>query len=626
MTYHLFPFEKIPQNSRIVLYGAGNVGKQFYAQATKTNFCEIVLWLDKKADDILVKLPETLAGLNTDNYDFAVIAIENETIAGDVKNFLIGYEVPESKIIHYIGLRGEITFIKFAQLSECIKKNLHKLPSDIDLIVGVPRSGIIPAYMLALFLDKNVCTLTEFINNLVPDKGKRSVNEKIKNGRKKVLIVDDSISHGNELAKTKKKIENINENYEIIFLSIFALEENKHHVDYYFQIVPPPRLFQWNYMNHSFLEKACIDIDGVLCVDPTNEQNDDGEKYIDFCLNAKPLYIPSYEIYALVTSRLEKYRPQTEEWLRKHNVKYKNLYMLDLQDAETRRNLNIHGRFKAEIYSNLKDTILFIESEPHQAKEIAELTSKPVICVSTDEYFRGKTKKKEEEKRRDNFLMINRVINISLRVKTMLYKYFVQPFILNKNSKREKRFLEIGPGNTRILNFETLNAFLINETDYIGVLGKKLPFKDNSFDLIYMSHVLEHTFWHSLDSTIEEIKRILKKDGIIEIWVPDSIKIAQAYLDAENGINKNYIEKDGWFRLNPEKDPLLWFAGRMFSYGDGKNPLADCHFNVHLAAFNERFLTKLLSSHGFTNIRILKNSECRGFDHGYINLGITGQK
>jgi uncharacterized HAD superfamily protein len=30
------------------------------------------------------------------------------------------------------------------------------------------------------------------------------------------------------------------------------------------------------------LKKACFDIDGVLCADPLPEQNDDGEKYINF--------------------------------------------------------------------------------------------------------------------------------------------------------------------------------------------------------------------------------------------------------------------------------------------------------------------------------------------------------
>jgi predicted O-methyltransferase YrrM len=107
INYHLFPFDKVPKHSRIVLYGAGNVGKQFYDQITKTNFCEIVLWLDKKADWIPVKQPETVTDLNPDDYDFAIIAIENEIIRLEVKALLMNYGVPEHKILHHVHLITE---------------------------------------------------------------------------------------------------------------------------------------------------------------------------------------------------------------------------------------------------------------------------------------------------------------------------------------------------------------------------------------------------------------------------------------------------------------------------------------------------------------------------------------
>ena len=157
-------------------------------------------------------------------------------------------------------------------------------------------------------------------------------------------------------------------------------------IDYFFEEVESPRMFQWNYLNHVISEKCCFDIDGVLCVDPTNEENDDGEKYINFIKNAKPLFIPQYKIYSLVTSRLEKYRDVTEEWLKKNGVKYENLYMLNCATAEERRQKNLHAKFKAEIYKK-SDAICFIESEPRQAKEIFELTGKQVICTQTDEIF-----------------------------------------------------------------------------------------------------------------------------------------------------------------------------------------------------------------------------------------------
>lgn len=52
-------------------------------------------------------------------------------------------------------------------------------------------------------------------------------------------------------------------------------------------------------------------------------------------------YLPSHPIKALVTSRLEKYRPETEEWLRRHGVVYEQLIMLDLPSAAERRQAGV---------------------------------------------------------------------------------------------------------------------------------------------------------------------------------------------------------------------------------------------------------------------------------------------
>ncbi|GBU25057.1 glucosyltransferase [Fibrobacteria bacterium R8-3-H12] len=99
--YYLSLYEKIPLNSRIILYGAGNMGNDFYYKVISKNFCEVVLWLDKRADGILVKKPETIANLNID-YDFVLIAIENEAIVLEVKTFLMNCRVPENKILYEI--------------------------------------------------------------------------------------------------------------------------------------------------------------------------------------------------------------------------------------------------------------------------------------------------------------------------------------------------------------------------------------------------------------------------------------------------------------------------------------------------------------------------------------------
>ncbi len=128
--------------------------------------------------------------------------------------------------------------------------------------------------------------------------------------------------------------------------------------------------------------------DGVLCLDPTETENDDGPAYLSFLQTARRLSSPTQVIGHLVTSRLERYRPETEAWLKQHDIRFGKLHMLDVPTAAERRRLNLHGRFKTGIYRGLDDALLFIESEPDQAREIAESSGKPVLCFATQELFR----------------------------------------------------------------------------------------------------------------------------------------------------------------------------------------------------------------------------------------------
>ena len=114
-------------------------------------------------------------------------------------------------------------------------------------------------------------------------------------------------------------------------------------------------------MHHNVLPRCCVDIDGVLCIDPTEEENDDDANYRRFLLEAKPLWTPSYEVGWLVTSRLEKWRKPTEKWLAQQGVRYRELVMLDLPSREARIQSGCHARFKAEVYRNTP-AVLFIES------------------------------------------------------------------------------------------------------------------------------------------------------------------------------------------------------------------------------------------------------------------------
>lgn len=94
----LFPFEKVEKGANIVLYGAGEVGKTFYAQIKHSKYCQIVLWADK---DYLnkgmgIKSPNKI---NTINYDMVVVAINDSNIAEQIRNDLITKGVDQDKIV-----------------------------------------------------------------------------------------------------------------------------------------------------------------------------------------------------------------------------------------------------------------------------------------------------------------------------------------------------------------------------------------------------------------------------------------------------------------------------------------------------------------------------------------------
>jgi hypoxanthine phosphoribosyltransferase len=239
-----------------------------------------------------------------------------------------------------------MNFRNIADLNTIILKRLSILPRDFDLIVGVPRSGMLPANLIALYLSKPFTDIHSFRNGHIYKAGERGQFIDVKEF-KKILIVDDSIASGSAMTKAKDLIKEVGSDFDISFCAIYIVPGKENMVDYYFESVSLPRYFQWNIFNHSTLDKACFDIDGVLCVDPTDEQNDDGPKYTDFILNAAPLYIPKSKIGTLVTSRLEKYRKETEIWLQKQGVKYNKLMMLDLPDMRARQKANSHGQHKA---------------------------------------------------------------------------------------------------------------------------------------------------------------------------------------------------------------------------------------------------------------------------------------
>lgn len=286
-----------------------------------------------------------------------------------------------------------MNFRSIEDLCNLIRNNISKIPTDVDLIVGIPRSGLFVANYIALLMNKPLTDVDGFISGRIIGSGRTkdtSRNIKKISECKRALIVDDSIASGESLDQCRQKINDCYTEMVKTYCVAYALESSKHMVDICFEVLEDPRLFEWNlFSQSSVLPKMCFDLDGVLCDDPRPEQNDDGEKYKEFIRNANVKIRPTGTIGWIVTSRLEKYRGLTEQWLSENDMNYNELVMLN-STAEDRAQKEMHSRFKAGFYGH-NNSVLYVESEKRQALQINQITKKPVYCVETGEFFYGDT-------------------------------------------------------------------------------------------------------------------------------------------------------------------------------------------------------------------------------------------
>lgn len=271
-----------------------------------------------------------------------------------------------------------------ADLNATLTHNLRKIPHDVDLVVGIPRSGLIPANMISLALNLPLADFDGFLEGRILSKGRTRPLQAgaAEGGPRRILVIDDSINSGGSMLEARAKLAAAGLADNAIFCAVYGLHDVHPEADLVLETVPRPRMFQWNVMHHKFLADACLDIDGVLCVDPDSHENDDGPRYETFLREARPFLRPTQTVGHLVTSRLEKHRAATEAWLAEAGVSYGKLWMLDLPSAAERRRQGAHGQFKAKVYASL-DATLFIESEERQAVEIARLSRKPVLSIET---------------------------------------------------------------------------------------------------------------------------------------------------------------------------------------------------------------------------------------------------
>jgi len=149
-------------------------------------------------------------------------------------------------------------------------------------------------------------------------------------------------------------------------------------------------------------------------------------------------------------------------------------------------------------------------------------------------------------------------------------------------------FLHVGCGRVNSREFVNVDALPYPHvhvvTDRITELDQ---FADESVDLVYMCHILEHIRTPRLGEVLCEMRRLLKVGGVLRLSVPDFDRLLDVYRAADGDLD----------------------AIRMQLMGGQESD-----YNIHYGVFNERSLSGLLHKAGFRAVRPWDPSTCSHHD------------
>jgi predicted SAM-dependent methyltransferase len=134
--------------------------------------------------------------------------------------------------------------------------------------------------------------------------------------------------------------------------------------------------------------------------------------------------------------------------------------------------------------------------------------------------------------------------------------------------------LHLGCGKTFIPGYYHIDIIEFPHVDLVHSVESLPMIQDNSCDVVYACHILEHFHRKQIVPVLKEWLRILKKDGVLRIAVPDVTSLFTVYQQTHD---------------------LNLIIGPLFGRGDYL-------YNIHYTAFDFQTLSVALLEAGATKV------------------------
>lgn len=278
------------------------------------------------------------------------------------------------------------TFITTAQLTTDTEEFRKSLPLDIDFVIGISRSGMLPASILAYHLHLPLWGVSRHAGVANMGHGLRLESRGWIEPRH-ILLIDDTVASGTEMTACYPIVRERFPDAKITRAVIYARPSAVHAVDMFYATYDGYHYLQWNFANAGFGSLGAWDMDGLINRDFKVEECRDMDVYRSAMETITPLYLPRrLPIPMIVTARPESTRDITLRWLARHGVRVERLVMWPGDPHPPSSEV---APWKAKHYAE-SNCMTFIESDPGQAQAIAEITGRPVLCPAAGRLFPGK--------------------------------------------------------------------------------------------------------------------------------------------------------------------------------------------------------------------------------------------
>ena len=146
--------------------------------------------------------------------------------------------------------------------------------------------------------------------------------------------------------------------------------------------------------------------------------------------------------------------------------------------------------------------------------------------------------------------------------------------------KKKLKLLNLGCGAKYHKDWINVDFVSNNKQVLAYDLLKGIPYKDNTFDVVYHSHLIEHFPKENAINFIKECYRVLKADGIIRIATPNLEKIIKNYVKYLNRSlqNDKIAElKYDWTMIEMYDQCVRNFTGGEMGklYSQNNNPISN---------------------------------------------------